>query len=500
MAGIIEDKITYETFCEALEFQQTIGNLFLEYNMVYIDGKPPIKKYVYSKKYYFAYGDNCLWEDIPVQNMISMLDNWIRTQARILIQDLGTSKIDQDKALELLKIIKFVCKRSYLCDIVALITPNMTDDTIFDKLDKVQPLLLPIKGCQVIELTTGKTRARSIIDYFTWECDVKPVKKYSEFFLKSISSIMCNDPERIDYLKKILGYCLTGSIEAQSYFIFYGCGSNGKSLLLNLLSAVLAKACKPVAKGVIINCGKKAEAGTEILTLKDLRVGTFSETCKMESLNEGVLKTLSGGDKITARGLYKDPIEFKVFLKLIICTNHKPEFDGSDQGTIRRIKLLPFLAKFTRNTPRPEKNEFPIIENLEQILIEKHLDEFFNWCLEGCALWAADKGFKNIPKDILTYQNEYVQSQNSFITWLNENILEDENKNIERTYAYKHYEAYATDQGLKPQTKKDFIEKMNEALGTAKKSHGAFVYKGFTIKKEIEEQEPTTENKDNLDD
>ena len=483
---IIEDKLSYKTFMTALEFQATIGDLFLEYSYVAVNGKPAIAKYKHSKKYYFGYTDNCLWEEITEQALITIIESWIRCQATILIQELGSSKVEQDQALELFKVIKSVCRRSYLKDVVGLITPNMTDDKIFEKLDKLNPLLLPIKGCQVVDLTTGKTRPRSISDYFTWECDVKPVTKYSEFFLNAISTIMCNDTDRINYLKKVLGYCLTGSIEAQSYFIWYGKGSNGKSLILNLLSALLGKACKPVAKGVIVNCGRKAEAGTEILSLKDLRVGTFSETCRMEALNEGTLKTLSGGDKITARGLYKDPVEFKVFLKLIICTNHKPEFDGSDQGTTRRIKLLPFEAKFTRDTPNPKKNEYPIIENLETILIEKHLDEFFSWCLEGCKLWFDDKGFKIIPDEIQNHQNKYIKEQNSFASWFAESVIPFEGRNLDRAYAHKNYEMYCGDQGMKPQNKKDFLEKLTDELGAAKKTCGSFVFKGYTLKNDKE--------------
>ena len=486
---IFEDKLSYKTFMTALEFQATIGELFLEYNNIAVDGKPSIAKYKHSKKYYFGYTDNCLWEELTEQALVTIIENWIRCQARIISQELGTSKVEQDQALELFKVIKIVCKRSYLKDVVGLITPTMTDDKIFEKLDKVQPLLLPIKGCQVVDLTTGKTRPRSITDYFTWQCDVKPVKQYSEFFTKAINAIMCNDAARIDYLKKVLGYCLTGSIEAQSYFIFFGRGSNGKSVVLNLLSALLGKACKPVAKGVVVNCGKKAEAGTEILSLKDLRVGTFSETCRMEALNEGTLKTLSGGDKITARGLYKDPVEFKVFLKLIICTNHKPEFDSSDNANVRRIKLLPFEAKFTRNTPNPAKNEYPIIENLETILIEKHLDEFFSWCLEGCKLWAEDKGFKNIPDEIQSHQNKYIKEQNSFASWFAENVVQYDGRDLDRSFAHKNYELYCGEQGMKPQTKKDFIEKLTEEIGAAKKSCGVFVYKNYTLKSEDEDSE-----------
>ena len=485
--------ITVEEFLTALEFEATTGELFLDYSRVYVDDKPSVCKYVCSKKYYFEFNTfTMLWEETSIGTIITRLEAWLRSEGGRCQRSLSDSKKDQETSELIFKTIKTVCKHKYLENVVKMITPTMTDDSIFEKLDKVQPNYLPIKNQQVINLITGETRLRSITDYFTWECPVKPVKKYSEFFIKTINSIMCDNPERINYLKKVLGYCLTGSTEAQSYFIWYGKGSNGKSLILNLLAAMLGKACNPISKGVVVNCGKKGEAGTEILSLKNLRVGTFSETSKMESLNEGTLKTLSGGDKLTARGLYRDPIEFKVFLKLIICTNHKPEFDGSDAGTTRRIKLLPFEAKFTRDKPRVGKNEYPIIENLEEILIEKHLDEFFTWCLEGTKLWSEDRGFKITPNDISQQQQAYIRSQNSFSTWFNEHIVADETKRTERAYAYKHYELYCEEQGIKKQQKKDFFDKMTDEIGKTVTVKGNVCYKGYTIKEE--EGEPGTDS------
>ena len=67
-----------------------------------------------------------------------------------------------------------------------------------------------------------------------------------------ISSIMCDKKENVKYLQKILGYCLTGETNAQSFFIFWGRGSNGKSLLLNLLDKILDKAYKPASKEIFV--------------------------------------------------------------------------------------------------------------------------------------------------------------------------------------------------------------------------------------------------------
>ena len=489
---MIENNIgNIEAFLLALEHETTTGELFLEHQRVGIAEKPySVCKFVYSQKYYFEFcGETLLWKETTPQTIISRMDCWLRSEGGRLQRALTDSKKDQELSALIFKTIKSVCRCKHLENVLKMIIPVMTDDSIFDKLDKAHQFLLPILDVRVINLITGQVRPRSITDYFTWECPVEPVKNYSEFFLSSISKIMCNNPARIDYLKKVLGYCMTTSTEAQSYFVWYGKGGNGKSLILNLLQAMLGKACKPISKGVVVNCGKKSEAGTETLALRSLRVGTFSETCKLESLNEGVLKTISGGDTLTARGLYKDPIEFKLFCKLIICTNHKPEFDGSDMGTARRIKLLPFDARFTREVPvknepnGPNGFEYSIIEGLEAILIEKHLSEFFTWCLEGCRLWAEDKGFLIIPDSIKEQQNQYIRSQNSFITWFNESIkpCPSGGGKVLRSASYSSYNDFCESEGIKKIPKKDFFEKMAEELSSAVKSDGLYYYKGYCL-------------------
>ena len=70
------------------------------------------------------------------------------------------------------------------------------------------------------------------------------------------------------------------------------------------------------------------------------------------------MKELTGGDRIIARALYKEPIEFKPMFKMALLCNHLPHVPSDDGGTWRRIRVVEFKSKFVDKPTR--ENEFPI--------------------------------------------------------------------------------------------------------------------------------------------
>jgi putative DNA primase/helicase len=115
--------------------------------------------------------------------------------------------------------------------------------------------------------------------------------------------------------------------------------------------------------------GKRAASNAatpEIVMAKGKRFGYFEEPSGNERINAGLLKEFSGGDKITARGLHKDPIEFKPQFKLSLLCNDIPEVPAHDTGISRRLEIIEFKSKFTEN-PK-EMNEFHIDKSLSDKL------------------------------------------------------------------------------------------------------------------------------------
>ena len=137
--------------------------------------------------------------------------------------------------------------------------------------------------------------------------------------------------------------------------------SNGKSKLLELVQKAIGEyyCILPISLLTQKRVASNA-AQSELERTKGRRFAVMQEPGDAEKLNIGLMKELSGGDRILARGLFKDPVEFRPQFKMIMTCNELPEVSSDDGGTWRRIRVMEFTSKFT-DSPDPSKpSEFPI--------------------------------------------------------------------------------------------------------------------------------------------
>ena len=288
---------------------------------------------------------------------------------------------------------------------------------------------------------------------------------------------MLDDVENIHYLQRILGYTLSGSLKARSFFIFFGNGKNGKSIIMLLMKAVLNSSYKQIMKEVFIQTNKSSHV--ETMEVKGARMCVLNELNCDEKINESLVKSLTGGDPISARPLYKDVVTFNPICKIFICTNNKPNFNGDDQACIDRVKLIPFNARFVENPIK--SNERPCILNIDKILIDEHIDEWFSWLLVGAKNYFHDNQL-NPPASIKNAENEYIAEQSSFKSWAQESIIETDKNRLNRAITYLHYEKYCSENSLKTEKKKKFYSLMMENY-TCLKTNGIDCYRDIDIKK-----------------
>ena len=162
------------------------------------------------------------------------------------------------------------------------------------------------------------------------------------------------------YVWEYMGSLLLGTNQNQTFNIFTGVGSNGKSVLVTLLSMVLGdyKGTVPIS---LITQKRLGLGGTssEVAQLKGLRFAVMNEPSKGDEINEGIMKELTGGDPIQARELYKSSITFIPMFKMACCTNTLFDIKSNDEGTWRRIRVVDFESCFKENPSMdPKDNEF----------------------------------------------------------------------------------------------------------------------------------------------
>jgi putative DNA primase/helicase len=200
-------------------------------------------------------------------------------------------------------------------------------------------------------------------------------------WMEFLSEIFQGDEELIQYIQKAVGYSLSGSTAEQCAFFLLGNGKNGKSTFLEVLSCVLGDYAMHIqADTIMLRNGARGGANSDIARLKGARFVTAAEPNEGVRLDEGLLKQLTGGDRVTARKQYGSEFEFEPEFKLWMSTNHKPTIRGTDEGIWRRIHLIPFNASF-----EGAKND----TSLKSKLIAEG-PGILRWAVEGYILWRRD--------------------------------------------------------------------------------------------------------------
>ena len=175
------------------------------------------------------------------------------------------------------------------------------------------------------------------------------------------------------YLLTLLSTCLAGSICEESFYVLTGSGSNGKSKMMELLKHSLGDLFKPMDIQLLVCKRSSSSSATpEIADKKGIRACPFDEPRATDEINTGFMKLFTGGDVIMGRALYKEPVYFKPQFKSFLLCNNLPNIRSDDDGTWRRIKVIPFPSKFVCRSKCKKlgKNQFWRDKSLSEKLID----------------------------------------------------------------------------------------------------------------------------------
>ncbi len=247
-----------------------------------------------------------------------------------------------------------------------------------------------------------KTEVAEIMDFMSQLFPIEPVRRYMWEHLASV---------------------LIGVNRDQTFNVYIGGGSNGKSKLVELMALCLGdyKVSLPIALITQKRIGI-GSTSSEIAQLVGVRYAVMQEPTKSDNtLNDGVLKELTGGDPVTARALYKDSITFVPQCKLAVCTNVMFNLETNDDGTKRRIKKIDFISKFCERPVQGDK------DSPYQFMMNKYLDENLKRWAGIFMSMLVDKavqtgGVVTTCKEVEDSSNAYFESEDHISEFINEKI------------------------------------------------------------------------------
>lgn len=336
-----------------------------------------------------------------------------------------------------------------------------------DDFDKDNMLLNVANG--YIDLTSRELYPHDITQMFSQIANTDYSEKMQPaVWLDFLNDIFDGNKEVIRYIQKALGYSLTGSTREQVMFILHGKGRNGKSIFVETIAEILGDYSNNMqAKSLMVK--KNDNVNTDIARLSKARFVTSSEPNEGFRFDEGLIKQITGGDKVTARFLYAEEFEYTPKFKIWVSTNHKPIIRGTDDGIWRRLVLIPFEVQI------PEEK---VDKDLKYKLL-REAPAILNWMTEGAYMWMQE-GLE-MPDKLKDASQSYRTEMDVVEQFIEEKCNRMKGARETGKKLYDEYKVWADENNEYKMDKNKFGKKMKEKFESKKMNNGVN-YIGIELK------------------
>jgi putative DNA primase/helicase len=305
-------------------------------------------------------------------------------------------------------------------------------------------------------------------------------------WLAFLDRVFAEREELVSFVQKMAGYCLTGSTDEQALFFLYGLGANGKTITIETLRALCGDYAKQASFESLLEQRGGGGGGPreDIARLEGARLVTATEAPENRRLNEPLIKSLTGGDMVTARHLYSGSFEYRPQFKLILAANHRPQIKGAEEAIWRRMRLIPYDVTI------PEAERDP--ELLDKLRWE--LPGILNWAIRGCFKWL-DEGL-GPPPDVQAATASYRTEMDTLGDFIAE-CCEEIPEAIETAKAlFFRYKQWCDETGEYMLTKNQFGRKLTERGFVPDKggASNSAIRKGLCLISRSGPDNPGTEN------
>jgi len=270
-----------------------------------------------------------------------------------------------------------------------------------------------------ISFQAGRSPTDDPIPYVPYNPHSPVIALIMEFFRR-----IYPDPELMEFVLTLLASCLEGSNREQRFYVMTGGGSNGKSMIVEkLMKYTLGEYCTTLSTTVITR--KKPDSGSanpDIIVVKNKRFIYMGEPDEGEKINTSIMKQYTGGDSIAARGLFAEQDQFSITGKMFLCCNDKPDVNKMDNGTWRRIRVIPHITKFVAAGTAEINHDANIYEKDDhlEIKLKSWRVEFLSLLVHYYETRYLEHGLEKEPACILVASSQYKSDNDMFMAFFND--------------------------------------------------------------------------------
>jgi putative DNA primase/helicase len=295
-----------------------------------------------------------------------------------------------------------------------------------------------------VDLRTGALMDAQPDHYITKTTAIAPAETADcPLWLQFLREATNNDQALIDFLQQFAGYSLTGDTKEHALLFIYGGGGNGKSVFQNTIAGIMADYATVAAMDTFVSSSSDKHP-TDLAKLRGARLVAASETEEGRAWAESRIKTMTGGDKVSARFMRQDFFEFMPQFKLLLIGNVQPSLRNVDDAARRRFNIVPFVHKPAtpdRDLEAKLRAEWPGI---------------LRWLIDGCVAWQRNGLVR--PQVVIEATEEYFELMDSIRQWIEEccetgATLTDTGGNLFRSWS-----TWANANGEKPGSTKWFVQ------------------------------------------
>ena len=347
-----------------------------------------------------------------------------------------TDEREKERIKQLSAFAKNIGVKSFVEGVIAFLPANYNDPDLPKKMDESRHLFA--FEDKVVDLERGITRAILPSDFVCLHAGYKCPTTSNPAIRREIHAVLHSiweDAEVVEYVLKVIASNLHGRKKWEEFYVWTGRGGNGKGLITEILKRAFGEYFHAIPHDCLTKRSDKKDApNPPIAHARGKRFVQAQEPEADDKLQIGTIKELTGGDEITARALFRNPVKFVPQFGLFLQCNTIPKLNKLDGGIKRRMVIINFPFQFVEEPTEPHHR--PINADLKDKISksDEWRAEFMLMLLET---YRTIGSTMEKPAFIKEHTDEYLAENDAIKDWLVANYRRGLNP------ADKHYKVLA---------------------------------------------------------